>query len=50
MGYEPVAKNTLILASDHNHGVALSIDLARHYERPQLLHGIRALAGVTLPD
>jgi hypothetical protein len=50
MGYEPIAKNTLILASDHNHGVALSIDLARHYERPQLLHGIRALAGVTLPD
>ncbi|MEM8738707.1 MAG: hypothetical protein AAGG38_09565 [Planctomycetota bacterium] len=49
MGYEPVARNTLIIASDHNHGVALSIDLARHYRRPQLIHAVRALAGVPIP-
>ena len=48
MGYETLAENTLIIASDHAHGVALSLDLARHYRRDDLIHGIRALAGVTV--
>ena len=48
MGYETLAHNALIIASDHNHGVALSLDLARHYRRDDLVHGIRALAGVTV--
>jgi hypothetical protein len=46
MGYESVAHNALILASDHNHGVALAIDLSESYNRAQILHRLRPLAGV----
>lgn len=48
MGYEAIAGNTLIIASDHGHGVVLSIDLARDYRRDDLIHCIRALAAVTV--
>ncbi|MEO0514325.1 MAG: hypothetical protein AAF086_03410 [Planctomycetota bacterium] len=48
MGTEPVADNTLILASDHNHGVALPIDLSTTPTRDQLLDAAIPLAGVTL--
>lgn len=50
MGYEPVADNTLIIASDHGHGVALSIDLSRSYTRDELIdEAMRELAGVMVP-
>lgn len=48
MGTEPVADNTLILASDHNHGVALPLDLSKTYTRDQLMDAAIPLAGVTL--
>jgi len=48
MGTEPVADNTLILASDHNHGVALPMDLATTPTRDQLMDAAIPLAGVTL--
>ncbi len=46
MGYFLVAENTLVIASDHNHGVALSVDLSRSYTRDELVHTVRALASV----
>ena len=49
MGYEPVAHNTLIIASDHGHGVAVAVDLSQTYTRAQLIHRIRLLAGVSVP-
>lgn len=46
MGYELVADNTLILASDHEHGVALPVDLAQTYDRDDLLDHLRPLNSV----
>ncbi|MHB1156523.1 MAG: metallophosphoesterase [Phycisphaerales bacterium] len=46
MGYEEHGENMLILASDHDHGVALPIDLSRHYTRAELLEQIIPLAAV----
>lgn len=49
MGYEPVADNTLIISSDHNHGVALSIDLAKTYTRDDLIDSaIKELAAIVV--
>ncbi|MBB6430147.1 hypothetical protein [Algisphaera agarilytica] len=48
MGCEPVADNTLIIASDHNHGVALPIDLSCSYTRDELMDAVVPLAGVLL--
>ncbi|MEM1109203.1 MAG: hypothetical protein AAGH99_11005 [Planctomycetota bacterium] len=48
MGTEPVADNTLIVASDHNHGVALPINLARTPTRDELMDAAVPLAGVIL--
>ncbi len=48
MGTEPVADNTLILASDHNHGVSLPIDLSKSPTRDELMDAAIPLAGVTL--
>jgi calcineurin-like phosphoesterase family protein len=48
MGYEPQGETLLILASDHSHGVALPIDLARAYDQEQLIGAIIPLASVTL--
>lgn len=48
MGTEPVADNTLILASDHNHGVALPIDLSKTYNRDELMDAAVPLAGVMI--
>lgn len=48
MGTEPVADNTLILASDHNHGVALPIDLSKTLTRDELMEAAIPLAGVAL--
>ena len=48
MGFEPIGETMLVLASDHNHGVALPIDLSRTYDQEQLIEAIIPLAGVTL--
>ncbi len=48
MGYEPQGDTMLILASDHSHGVALPIDLARAYDQEQLIGDIVPLASVML--
>lgn len=48
MGYEIQEDTMLILASDHNHGVALPIDLTRTYDQDQLIEAIIPLASVTL--
>ncbi|GAB4108021.1 MAG: hypothetical protein Kow00105_13490 [Phycisphaeraceae bacterium] len=48
MGYEPLGDTMLILASDHSHGVALPIDLARSYDQEQMINEIVPLASVTL--
>jgi hypothetical protein len=46
MGYELCGDTMLILASDHEHGVALPIDLARSYSRTELVDDIIHLAAV----
>ena len=49
MGYEPQGKTMLVLASDHDHGVALSIDLAcADYDQEKLIEQIVPLAAVVL--
>jgi hypothetical protein len=48
MGYETEADTILILASDHDHGVALPIDLARSYNRDELIGELIPLASVVL--
>jgi hypothetical protein len=50
MGYEVENKGQtiLILASDHEHGVALPIDLSRDYSMNELVEGIVPLAYVSM--
>ena len=48
MGYETQGQTMLILASDHEHGVALPIDLSRRYTRDELVEEIVPLAAVVL--
>jgi hypothetical protein len=45
LGYTTVGR-LIILASDHNHGVFLPIDLGRRYTVEQLVENIRKFAGV----
>jgi len=47
MGYELCGDTMLILASDHEHGVALPIDLSRTYSRAELIDEIIPLAAVS---
>ncbi len=47
MGWEAVAQNTLILASDHGHGQALPIDPEQRYTRDELIQALVPLASVT---
>jgi predicted phosphodiesterase len=46
-GYHRVADNLLIIASDHDHGCLLNIDLARFYSMDELIHAIVPLASVS---
>ncbi|MEM7577597.1 MAG: metallophosphoesterase [Planctomycetota bacterium] len=46
MGYEPLADNALILASDHGHGQACVIDLAESYSRDQLIERLVPLNSI----
>lgn len=48
MGYERQGQSMLILASDHEHGVALPIQLDRRYTRDELAEQIVPLASVVL--
>ncbi len=46
MGYELIGQTMIVLASDHDHGVALQIDLSRGYTRDELIENILPLAAV----
>lgn len=46
MGYEEQGENMLILASDHEHGAALPVDLSKRYTRDKLTEQIIPLAAV----
>jgi hypothetical protein len=49
MGYEVEGDSMLILASDHSHGVALPIDLGKHYASiDDLIGEIVPLASIML--
>ncbi len=48
MGYEVEADSILILASDHNHGVAVPVELNRTYSRDELVELIVPLASIAL--
>ena len=45
-GYAVVEDRMLILASDHNHGVFLPINLGKHYTMPELVKAIRPCVSV----
>lgn len=45
-GFRKVAENLLIIASDHNHGVLLPIDLKKDYTIEQLLENIVLLGSI----
>lgn len=45
-GYAVVEDRLLILASDHNHGVFLPINLGKHYTMPELVKAIRPCVSV----
>ncbi len=46
MGYEVIHERMVILASDHNHGVFLPLDLAKPVTMPALEGGIKKFSGV----
>jgi hypothetical protein len=48
MGYEPEAETMLVIASDHDHGVALPIDLSDEPTRDDLIEQIIPLAAVVM--
>lgn len=48
MGWEEKAHNMLILASDHNHGVCLPIDLSKTYDRDDLIDQVLPINGIVL--
>jgi hypothetical protein len=50
MGYQPQGETMLILASDHDHGVLLPIDLARPAARDDMLHHLVPLNSIPLPE
>lgn len=48
MGHTSEGDSMLILASDHDHGVVLPIDLGRRYTQPELIDRLVPLASVVL--
>jgi hypothetical protein len=48
MGYDIQGTSMLILASDHDHGMALPIDLAKKYDMDGLVGEMVPLAAVVL--
>jgi len=49
MGCEYQADSSLIVTSEHEHGVAIDLDLAKTYDQDGLYQSAKPLAGVTLP-
>jgi hypothetical protein len=47
MGYELHGETMLILASDHDHGVMLPINLARNYSRAEMVDALIPFAAVS---
>ena len=45
-GWKKAGKNLIILASDHNHGCLIDIDLAQYYTIEQLIENIVPLASI----
>lgn len=45
-GFKQIGERTLILSSDHNHGVFLPIDLSKPTTMPELVKKIRKLASI----
>jgi len=45
-GFTQVSNNTIIIASDHNHGVLLPIDLAKSYTVKELINALVPLASI----
>lgn len=45
-GYEVVGQRMLIIASDHNHGVFVPIDLSRRLTMDELVRAVRPLASI----
>ena len=48
MGWEEMAHNMLILASDHGHGMCLPIDLSKTYTRDELIEQVVPINGIRL--
>jgi len=48
-GWNRAGNNLIIIASDHNHGCLLSIDLAASYTAEQLIDSIVPLASISVP-
>lgn len=48
MGWETMADDLLILASDHGHGVCLPIDLSQRYDRDQLTERVLPINAIRL--
>ncbi len=46
MGYFALGESMLVIASDHNHGQGLPIDLSRRYQRDDLIRELVPLASV----
>ncbi len=47
MGYEMMTRSLMILASNHDHGMALPIDLAKQYDMDKIIESLIPLAAVT---
>jgi hypothetical protein len=47
MGYEVLHERMIILASDHNHGVFLTLDLGKPVTLDSLTRNIRPFAAIT---
>ena len=48
MGYFASGESMLVIASDHNHGQALPIDLSRRYQRDDMIRELVPLASVAV--
>lgn len=46
MGHERLGRNMLVLASDHEHGVGLPVDLTREHDMDELIEKLVPLGGV----
>jgi hypothetical protein len=47
MGYEMMTKTLMILASNHDHGMVLPIDLSKRYDMDKLVESLIPLAALS---